>query len=117
MPRQAPRKGSSSRKVMTPALKAELGQVNFYAMKQADKKKKSAASRASVVPGSERSAARKKAQSKKKMTPALKAELGQTNFYGMKKAAEKKTAGRNKAGSEGPKRAPLYKKNVKKNAR
>ena len=111
------RKGSSTRKKMTPALKAELGQVNFYRMSQADKKKKEAAKKASTISGRERTMERKKAKSKKVVTPALKAELSQTNFYSMKKAAEKKAAARKKAGSEGPKRAPLYKKNVKKNAR
>lgn len=92
------RKGSSSRKKMTPALKAELGQVNFYAMKQADKKKKEAAKKASTVKGSEKTIARKKAQSKKVMTPALKAELGQANFYRMSEAdKKKKAAGRRSA--------------------
>lgn len=94
------RKGSSSRKVMTPALKAELGQVNFYAMKQADKKKKEAAKKASTVKGSEKTAARKKAKSKKVMTPALKAELGQasTALYRMSQAdKKKKAAGRRSA--------------------
>lgn len=100
MPRQAPRKGSSSRKVMTPALKAELGQVNFYALKKAGEKKKAAASKASTVSGRERTAARKKAQSKKVITPALKAELGQasTGLYRMSQAdKKKKAAGRRSA--------------------
>ena len=86
------RKGSSDRKKMTPALKAELNQVNWYAMSQADKKKKAAAAKASTVPGSQRTDARKKAQSKKKMTPALKAELNQVNWYAMSQADKKKKA-------------------------
>lgn len=113
MPAKPVRKGSSSRKKMTPALKAELGQVNFYALKKKAEKNK----KASTISGRERTMERKKAQSGKVVTPALKAELSQTNFYSMKKAAEKKAAARKKAGSEGPKRAPMYKKNVKKNAR
>ena len=84
------RKGSSSRKKMTPALKAELGQVNFYALKKKAEKNK----RASTISGGDRAAARKKAQSKKKMTPALKAELNQVNWYAMKKADQKKKAGK-----------------------
>jgi hypothetical protein len=42
MPAKKPAKGSSSRKKMTPALRAELNRVNWYAMSQADKKKKKA---------------------------------------------------------------------------
>ena len=89
------RKGSSSRKKMTPALKAELGQVNFYALKKKAEKNK----RASTISGGDRAAARKKAQSKKKMTPALKAELNQVNWYAMKKADQKKKAGKKVAAS------------------
>ncbi len=80
------RKGSSSRKKLTPALKAELGQVNFYALKKKAEKNK----KASTISGGDRAAARKKAQSKKKMTPALKAELNQVNWYAMSQADKKK---------------------------
>lgn len=38
----APKKSKNSRRKMTAPLKAELGQVNFYRMSQADKKKKAA---------------------------------------------------------------------------
>lgn len=92
MPTDKPAKGRSSRKKMTPALKAELGQVNFYALKKAAEKKKEANKKASTISGREKTAARKKAKSSKVMTPALKAELGQANFYAMKKADEKKKA-------------------------
>jgi len=45
----AARKKSKSSKVMTPALKAELGRTNFYAMSQADKKKKAAGRRSAAA--------------------------------------------------------------------
>ena len=98
MPAKKPAKGRSDRKKMTPALRAELNQVNWYAMSQADKKKKEANKKASTVSDRSKTAARKKAKSSKVMTPALKAELGRVNFYAMSQAdKKKKAAGRRSA--------------------
>lgn len=47
---------------------------------------------------------KKSPHSRRKMTAPLKAELGQVNFYSMKKSAEKKAAAKKAAGSEGPKK-------------